>query len=124
MNRFNKKPTILVVDDTREINLFVKNLLNDDYILKFFESPKNAFDFLQNKPMIDLILLDIMMPETDAYELCSIIKKTPFYASTPIIFLAPLEKTSNIVKGFECGAVDYITKPFIPEVLKATQIIP
>lgn len=119
MNRFNKKPTILVVDDTHEIALFIKNLLNDDYILKFFKSQKNTLDFLKNKPMIDLILLDIMMPETDAYELCSIIKKTPFYASTPIIFLAPLEKTSNIVKGFECGAVDYITKPFIPEVLKA-----
>ncbi len=119
MDQRNNKPSVLVVDDTLDVLSLMMELLKADYTLKLASSSKKALDLLQNKPQIDLILLDIMMPEIDGYEICKIIKNNPHYASTPIIFLTALEKTPDIVKGFECGAVDYITKPFIPEVLKA-----
>lgn len=119
MNKTSKKPTILVIDDTPDILSLVMDLLKDSYSLKLASSPKKALDLITKTPEIDLILLDIMMPEIDGYEMCKIIKDNPIYSQTPIIFLTALEKTADIVKGFECGVVDYITKPFIPEVLKA-----
>lgn len=119
MDKLNNKPSILVVDDTPDILSLVMELLKDEYTLKLANSPKKALDLLKNKPNIDLMLLDIMMPEIDGYEMCRIIKNNPYYANTPIIFLTALERITDIVKGFEYGAVDYITKPFIPEVLKA-----
>lgn len=115
----SEKSTILAVDDTPGILSLIMELLKDEYNLKLINSPKKAIEFLQNNHKIDLILLDVMMPEIDGYELCKVIKQNPFYAKTPVVFLTALEKTSDIVKGFECGAVDYVTKPFIPEVLKA-----
>lgn len=119
MDKQNDKQTILVVDDTPDILSLIMELLKNDYNLKLASSPKKALDLLQKKPKIDLILLDVMMPEIDGYEMCNIIKRNPLYVNTPIIFLTALEKVSDIVKGFDCGAVDYITKPFIPDVLKA-----
>lgn len=119
MDMLNKKPTILVVDDTADILGLIMELLKGEYTLKLANGPKKALDLLGKEPAIDLILLDIMMPEIDGYEMCKIIKNNPLYANTPVIFLTALEEISDIVKGFECGAVDYITKPFIPEVLKA-----
>ena len=119
MDKLNNKSTLLVIDDTPDMLSLVMGLLKDDYNLKLASSPKKALDLLQNGPKIDLILLDVMMPKIDGYEMCKIIKKNPLYIKTPIIFLTALEKVSDIVRGFECGAVDYITKPFIPEVLKA-----
>lgn len=119
MEKLNKKSTVLVVDDTPDILSLIMGLLKDKYTLKLANSPKKALNLLKNKPDIDLILLDIMMPEIDGYEMCKMIKSNPAYSQTPIIFLTALEKVSDIVKGFEYGAVDYITKPFIPEVLKA-----
>ena len=119
MNKTNKKSTILVIDDTPDILSLVMGLLKDDYNLKLASGPHKALNLLQSEPEIDLILLDIMMPEIDGYEMCKLIKNNPLYVQTPIIFLTALEKISDIVKGFEYGAVDYITKPFIPEVLKA-----
>jgi len=119
ISSISKKPIVLVVDDTPDILGLIMELLKDEYALKLANSPKKALDLLQKTPPIDLILLDIMMPEIDGYEMCRIIKNNPYYLHTPVIFLTALEKTSDIVKGFECGAVDYITKPFISEVFKA-----
>jgi DNA-binding response OmpR family regulator len=119
VDKLNEKSTILVVDDTPDILHLVMELLKDEYNLKLVNNPKKAVDLLNTKFKIDLILLDVMMPGINGYELCKMIKKNPHYMQTPVIFLTALEKTSDIVNGFECGAVDYVTKPFIPEVLKA-----
>lgn len=119
INKFNKESTILVIDDTPDILNLVMELLKNEYNLKLISNPKKALDLLKNRPKIDLILLDVMMPGINGYEMCKLIKYNQTYAQTPIIFLTALEKISDIVKGFECGVVDYITKPFIPEVLKA-----
>jgi DNA-binding response OmpR family regulator len=114
-----KKPTLLVVDDTPDILHLVMELLNKEYNLKLINDPLKAIEMLKTKPNIDLMLFDIMMPQLDGYELCKIVKEDSFYTKIPIIFLTALEKSSDIIKGFEIGAVDYVTKPFIPEVLKA-----
>lgn len=114
-----KKPTILVVDDTSDILHLIMELLNKEYNLKLINDPLKAVEMLKAKPDIDLMLFDIMMPQLDGYELCKIVKEDAFYTKTPIIFLTALEKPSDIIKGFEIGAVDYVTKPFIPEVLRA-----
>jgi len=114
-----KKPTLLVVDDTPDILHLIMELLNKEYNLKLINDPLKAIEMLKAKPDIDLMLFDIMMPQIDGYELCKIVKEDPFYTKIPVIFLTALEKASDIIKGFEIGAVDYVTKPFIPEVLKA-----
>lgn len=114
-----KKPTVLVVDDTPDILHLVMELLKDSYNLKLVNDPIKALELLKTRPEIDLILLDVMMPEINGYELCKTIKSDSFYEKIPVIFLTALEKTSDIMRGFESGAVDYVTKPFVPEVLKA-----
>jgi len=114
-----KKPTILAVDDTPDILHLVMELLHKDYTLKLINDPKKAVELLKTNPDIDLILLDVMMPVMDGYELCKIIKSNPHYEKVPVIFLTALEKMSDVVRGFESGAADYVTKPFVPDVLKA-----
>lgn len=114
-----KKPTLLVVDDTPDILHLIMDLLNKEYNLKLINDPLKAVEMLKTKPDLDLMLFDIMMPQVDGYELCKIVKEDLFYKKIPVIFLTALEKPSDIIRGFEIGAVDYVTKPFIPEVLKA-----
>lgn len=114
MAQIEKKPTILVVDDTADILRVVMELLKEEYSLKIADSPKKALNLLETKPDIDLILLDIMMPEIDGFEVCKKIKQNPFYRDVPIIFLTALADEAQIIKGFEAGAIDYITKPFMP----------
>ncbi len=114
-----KKPTVLAVDDTPDILHLVMELLHKDYTLKLINDPQKALELLQTNPDIDLILLDVMMPVMDGYDLCRRIKSNPHYEKVPVIFLTALEKMSDVVRGFESGAVDYVTKPFVPEVLRA-----
>lgn len=114
-----KKPTILAVDDTPDILHLVMELLQSEYTLKLVNDPKKALVLLQTNPEIDLILLDVMMPVMDGYELCRIIKSNPHYEKVPVIFLTALEKMDDVIRGFESGAADYVTKPFVSEVLKA-----
>lgn len=115
----DKKPTILAVDDTPDILHLVMELLHKDYTLKLINDPKKALELLNTNPDIDLILLDVMMPVMDGYELCKSIKSNPHYEKVPVIFLTALEKMDDVIRGFESGAVDYVTKPFVPEVLRA-----
>lgn len=119
MAQVEKKPTILVVDDTADILRVVMELLKEEYSLKIADSPKKALNLLETKPDIDLILLDVMMPEIDGFEVCKKIKQNHFYRDVPVIFLTALADETEIIKGFEAGAIDYITKPFMPQVLKA-----
>ncbi|MCP5495877.1 MAG: response regulator [Leptospiraceae bacterium] len=108
----NKSPLILLVDDNMENLQVLENLLGiQGYRTALARSGKFAMDFLRkNKP--DLILLDIMMPEIDGYEVCKEFKNDEEAKDIPIIFLTAKTGIDSIVKGFECGAVDYVTKPF------------
>lgn len=103
---------ILIVDDTPEnLNLLSQMLSKQGYKVHLAPSGKSALKFLEfNLP--DLILLDIMMPHLDGYQVCSAIKTCERTQDIPIIFLSALQEVFDKVKAFSLGAVDYITKPF------------
>jgi len=103
--------TILVVDDTEaNIDILVE-ALGDDYYVSVAMDGQSSLDAVLESPP-DLVLLDIMMPEMDGYEVCRRLKKDRATAGIPVIFLTALTEIENKTKGFELGAVDYITKPF------------
>lgn len=109
----NLKETILIVDDTlTNIDILV-NLL-DEYDIVVATSGEEALSILADGEKIDLILLDIMMPKTDGFEVCKILKSSYKYQNIPVIFLTAKFDDDSIQKGFELGAVDYIIKPFRP----------
>jgi putative two-component system response regulator len=111
-------PLILIVDDNAtNIDLLV-NTLKTNYRLGIAKNGLKALEYtVQHKP--DLVLLDIMMPEINGYEVCTRLKANPDTASIPIIFITAMSETVSKTKGFELGAVDYITKPFHAAEVKA-----
>jgi two-component system, sensor histidine kinase and response regulator len=114
-----KDVNILVVDDNLENLKVVCSLLKEKkYQIALAENGERALKILE-EIKIDLILLDIMMPEMDGFEVCRLIKKNPETENIPIIFLTAKSETGEIVKGFQAGGVDYITKPFVKEELFA-----
>jgi len=114
-----KDVNILVVDDNLENLKVVCSLLKEKkYLIALAENGERALKILE-EIKIDLILLDIIMPEMDGFEVCRLIKKNPETENIPIIFLTAKSETGEIVKGFQAGGVDYITKPFVKEELFA-----
>jgi len=114
-----KKPTILIVDDTTGNIKILIELLKEDYQLVPVTSGEAALKKMRAKPYPDLILLDIVMPEMDGYEVCGKIKKDPKTRNIPVIFITAVSEAMDDAKAFEIGAVDYITKPFNPMTVKA-----
>lgn len=107
-----KKGNILLVDDIPENLRLLSELLQDlGYQVRSVTSGKMALRTLKVKKC-DVILLDIKMPEMDGYQVCKAIKNHPDLADVPVIFISALDDAFDKVKGFEVGAVDYITKPF------------
>lgn len=114
-----KKKKVLVVDDTvANLDLIVSFLGNKGYKCLI---AKNGFDAITRaeNTLPDIILLDIQMPHLDGYETCKRLKEMPVTAPIPIIFMTALSDTTDKVKGFNVGAVDYITKPIDSEELLA-----
>lgn len=106
------RPLILAVDDiSRNLQLLGNLLDNDAYRIAFATSGKETLELLDNISP-DIILLDIMMPEMDGYEVCEKIKSNPATADIPIIFITGKAERDDLIKGFQAGAVDYVTKPF------------
>ncbi|MBA4322251.1 MAG: hypothetical protein C0408_05475, partial [Odoribacter sp.] len=115
----NSAPSVLVVDDNvRNLQVLGGFLQAEGMSVEFALDGNSALDWLMKKKF-DLILLDIMMPGIDGYEVCSRIKKNTGLNGIPVIFLTAKTDSDSIVKGFECGAVDYVTKPFIGSELLA-----
>ncbi len=109
------KNKILLVDDDVH-NLQVAITILKDYNVLYAQNGEKALDLLE-KNKFDLILLDIVMPNMDGYDVCKIIKSKNELKKIPIIFLTVKDEEKDIVKGFELGAVDYVVKPFFAEVL-------
>ena len=110
---------ILVVDDEPlNINILV-DLLKGDYKMMAAKSGKQALKAARSANRPDLILLDIMMPEMSGYEVCSILKEDPETKEIPIMFVSAMNEDADETKGFDLGAVDYITKPISPTILQA-----
>jgi putative two-component system response regulator len=113
------RQTILVVDDTPENIVMITGLLKDLYRVKVATNGKDALKIAFSGEPPDLILLDIMMPEMDGYEVCSVLKGDSQTADIPVIFLTALTDMENELKGLNLGAVDYITKPISPPIVLA-----
>lgn len=109
--------TILVVDDEVEIlNLVQKILTNGDYRIITAKNAEEAFIILE-KEKADLILLDVMMPEVDGFEVCRRLKAEARTKDIPVIMLTVLATNSDIRKALDLGAMAYLIKPFDPDVL-------
>lgn len=113
----NEKKKILLIDDVKFNLVTARDVLKDDYILWEAMSAKEGFELLK-KELPDLILLDIVMPEMDGYEMITKLKNTRRYKKIPVIFLTAETDPKAEIKGFDLGAVDFITKPFIAPVMK------
>lgn len=115
----NKKRKILVVDDVSENIHILMDILKDDYALIGATSGKKALEISNRDEKPDLILLDIMMPEMDGFEVCRQLKNTTVTEHIPVIFVTALSEIDDEAKGLEFGAVDYITKPVRAPIVKA-----
>jgi putative two-component system response regulator len=116
---FVEKKTILVVDDTPDNLSLMSGLLKDDYKVKVANNGEKALKIAAGSPQPDLILLDIMMPGMDGYEVCQHLKADPATRDIPVIFLTAKVEVEDEKKGLELGAVDYLTKPVSPPIVLA-----
>jgi CheY-like chemotaxis protein len=113
------KQIILVIDD-EPINIeFMGELLKTNYEVLFATNGQDGLDCVTAGTAPDLILLDIIMPELDGFEVCRILKESPKSKDIPVIFLTAKTQTEDIVKAFRMGAADYVTKPFNSDELMA-----
>ncbi|CAN5480029.1 hypothetical protein BH11PSE11_BH11PSE11_21730 [soil metagenome] len=112
------RPKILVIDDEASNIYVISQILEDDYELIFATEGATGIE-LACDALPDAILLDIMMPEMDGYDVCALLKADPRTAGIPIIFVTGLGTAEQEVRGFEVGGSDYITKPLKPPVVQA-----
>ncbi|MDT0605780.1 hybrid sensor histidine kinase/response regulator [Croceitalea rosinachiae] len=111
-DQINEKPYILAVDDEQlNIELLRFILERNDFNYKGTSDDDHFFELLEEK-LPDLILLDVIMPRIDGFELCEKLKSYPKYKNIPVIFLTGKVNIKDKVKGFEVGGIDYVTKPF------------
>jgi signal transduction histidine kinase len=112
------KITILIVDDTPD-NVSILCEYLSEYKIKIALDGKKALSILDSGVIPTVILLDIMMPEMNGYQVCTLLKQDPHTKDIPIIFITALSELKDKIRGFELGAVDYITKPFQLEEVKS-----
>ena len=107
-----EKPTVLVVDDTPDNVFLLTSLLKGQFKTKVATNGAKALEIALTGAPPDLVLLDIMMPEMDGFEVCRRMKEKDELKDVPVIFLSALNETGDKIKAFKAGGVDYVTKPF------------
>ena len=113
----SERSMVMIVDDNISNLKAAKNALAESYEVFTAPSAAKMFDLLErNKPK--LILLDIDMPEMGGFEAIKILKANPATGDIPVIFLSGMDSSESVIEGLELGAVDYISKPFIPQLLQ------
>ncbi len=117
MNLKKIRQTILIVDDAPDNIQIINAILEDDYDILFATSGEKAIEIAMSENP-DLILLDVMMPNMDGYEVCQELKSYKQFHHIPIIFLTAMSDIEDETKGLELGAIDYITKPFSPAIVE------
>jgi adenylate cyclase len=113
------KPTILVVDDTPTNLALMVEILHPQYHTRIAINGLRALELLAAGPPVDLILLDVMMPGLDGYEVCARLKADPSTRHVPVIFISAMNEEEDETKGLDLGGVDYVTKPINPAIVKA-----
>lgn len=115
----SNKKVVLVVDDASENIDVLTGILSPEYTVKAAINGERALKIATSENKPDLILLDIMMPEMDGYEVCRRLKANKQTKAIPVIFVTAKGEVSDETLGFELGAVDYITKPVSPPIVRA-----
>lgn len=115
----SERPTILVVDDQADNRLLLEVLLSDCGQVRVFCGGGEVLAYLSAQGAADLVLLDVMMPEMDGYEVCRRLKAHPAWQDIPVIFLTGLEGHEDEEHGLSLGAADFVHKPFSPAVVSA-----
>ena len=113
------KERILIVDDEAFYIKVLVELLSPSYHVSLAKSGEQALKILAGEPLPDLILLDVLMPGLNGYEVCEALKADTRTQDIPVIFLTVKSEVEDEVKGFNCGACDYIAKPFSPPIVTA-----
>lgn len=114
-----RKANVLVVDDKRANLLALEAVLGEDYNVLFANSGEEALGLVAKRSDVDLILMDVQMPDMDGFEAAQRIKEIPAARDIPIIFVTAIYTEDPFVKkGYEVGGIDYFSKPFDPEILK------
>jgi len=112
----SSKPVVLAVDDAPENLHALIEVLKGDYNVIVAKAGEKAMTLCRKTPKPDIILLDVVMPEMDGYEVCRQLKADTNTENIPVIFVTSLSEAGQEAKGLSLGAVDYITKPIIPEI--------
>ncbi len=112
-------PVVLVVDDKPDNIDVLRGILRNEYRLKAALNGRRALEVASKSPKPDMIFLDVMMPEMDGYEVCRKLKENPLTADIPVIFVTARSREDDEAFGLSLGAVDYITKPIKPAIVKA-----
>jgi two-component system, sensor histidine kinase and response regulator len=114
-----RRATILAVDDVPDNLNILMDMLGHDYQLMVANSGARALKIIESGKIPDLVLLDVMMPDMDGFEVCRRIKSNPATAEVPVIFLTAMGQSTDVTKGFSLGAADYVSKPADPSILRA-----
>ncbi|OAN44098.1 response regulator [Magnetospirillum moscoviense] len=113
-----QNPSVLVVDDSPEMLDLLREVLGGDYKVRVAIGGGPALKLARQAPP-DIVLLDVMMPEMDGYQVCRLLKQDPQLADIPVIFITSMDEVEDEELGFAVGAVDYITKPISPPLVRA-----
>ena len=112
-----KSQTILIVDDTQENVSLLEVILSEDYLIRTATRGSEALEIAREMPP-DLILLDIIMPDMNGYDVCKALKTDTVTNKIPVIFVTSLLNHGDEARGFEAGCVDFLTKPIIGAVVR------
>lgn len=112
------KNTVLIVDDAVDNLAVMVGLLKDTYKVLVAKDGQTALNLCQSGNAPDIVLLDIMMPEMDGYQVLNALREHPQSESIPVIFVSALHETANQIRGLQRGAIDYLVKPVQPDILK------
>ena len=119
MSNLKNKQTVLLVDDSPDNIDVLRNILGGNYSLKIAVDGEAAIEISNGASAPDLILLDIMMPDMDGYEVCRKLKQDPRTMNIPVIFVSGKGQIADEKKGLDLGAIDYIKKPYSPSIVEA-----
>ncbi len=114
-----RRSRVLIVEDTADIRYFLETLLKDQYEVAAASAGEAGLQMARGEPHPEIILLDVMMPDMDGYEVMRQLARDPRTAEIPVIFLTALGSVADEQKGLDLGATDYITKPISPPILLA-----
>lgn len=111
-------PTVLHVDDKPEIGKIVSLYMRDEFDIIYFDNAVSALAYLQAGRLPDLIITDVKMPGVDGFEFLTQLKSSEMFRPIPVFILSGIDNSQDHIRLLEMGAVDFIQKPFNPEVLK------